>query len=47
MPWRIEKVKPEKLYKKHLECKKEAKEEATEFVKDIKDKIEEYLAKGK
>ncbi len=47
MPWRIEKVKPEKLYQKHLECKKEATEEATEFVNDIKDKIEEYLAKGK
>ena len=45
MPWRIESVDHEKLYQKHIECKKEAKEEATEFVKDIKDKIEEYLAK--
>ncbi|ACO04996.1 putative lipoprotein (plasmid) [Persephonella marina EX-H1] len=45
MPWRIESEKPEELYQKHLECKKEAREEATEFVKDIKDEIDEYLAK--
>lgn len=45
MPWRIDKEEPEKLYQKHLECKKEANEEAAEFVKDVEDKIEEYLAK--
>ncbi|WP_245522240.1 hypothetical protein [Thermocrinis albus] len=45
MPMRIESMNQEELYQKHTECKKKAEKVATEFVNDIKPKIEQYLAK--